>query len=610
MLKHGVPEQAVILKMQMEHISPNDQELVLKSKSEELSLFPVTPAPFISAPVTFHNDDNNNNNNYKSKVITETAKDTLKAIPAPPSTLRQETQRASEKFRIDESDRHTPKIIEKEVIVEKIVYRENEEKIQELKKELEETRKLYTSFEKLYREESDKRHTLEERNPRVIEKEVIVEKPIVVEKIIYVENEHKILALQHELEETKRLYQEENDRRAMVNDEKINLLKSQLEETHKHMLEASKESKLVIELLMKHGAMAVNGALAINAKNKDIKNNDKINSVLELQMNDMKEELARTQADRAEILKLLEVIAFSPVDTKMVLDSYLSKYSQLKGILDPATYERQLNSTFGSQELQDAHKRFYSPNHQQPKTPNTNQNKTQNNSTVSIASPQNSTTDDMDSGKWNMTNDINNENIESSRNISPIKPHTLKEILIRDQYDLTKKYIQHGTIQAQASQKLARNNIALEALEMKQVLTDISKKVKKDFDNSLTVNDWVEHIDPKTRRRYYYSKSRGKSTWNLPLEYSLSKSTTPTRFNRSLQSNRSSSPKIDSRSPSPRNASRSTSPNDSSFLHKYNQVEALPPPKKWQTATDLTSGKTYYYCKDTNESTWRKPAGF
>jgi hypothetical protein len=607
MLKHGVPEQAVILKMQMEHISPNDQELVLKSKSEELSLIPVKPAPLISAPVTFHNDNNN-----MSKIISETAIDNLKAIPAPPSTLRQETRRTSEQFRIDESDRYTPKVIEKEVIVEKIVYRENEEKIQELKKELEEARKLYTSFEKLYQEESDRRHALEERKPRVIEKEVIVEKPIVVEKIIYVENEHKILALQHELEETKRLYQEENDRRAMVSDEKVNLLKSQLEETHKHMLEASKESKLVIELLMKHGAMAVNGALAINAKNKDTKNNDKINSVLELQMNDMKEELARTQADRAEILKLLEVIAFSPVDTKMVLDSYLSKYSQLTGILDPATYERQLNSTFGSQELQDVHKRFYSPNHQQPKTPNTNQNKTQNTSTVSIASPQNSTIDDMDSGKWNMTNDINNENVESSRNISPIKPHTLKEILIRDQYDLTKKYIQHGTIQAQASQKLARNNIALEALEMKQVLTDISKKVKKDFDNSLTVNDWVEHIDPKTRRKYYYSKSRGKSTWNLPLEYSLSKSTTPTRFNRSLQSNRSSSPKIDSRSPSPRNASRSTSPNDSnsSFLHKYNQVDALPPPKKWQTATDLTSGKTYYYCKDTNESTWRKPAGF
>ena len=187
---------------------------------------------------------------------------------------------------------------------------------------------------------------------------------------------------------------------------------------------------------------------------------------------------------------------------------------------------------------------------------------------------------------------MNYENLDVVVN-SPIQPHTLKEVILRDQYDLTKTYIKHGTIQAQASQKLARNNIALEAIEMKQLLTEISKKVKKDLDSSPSLNDWVEHIDPKTRRKYYYSKSRKKSQWNIPLEYSLSKT-----------SSRPSTP-LGGRSNSPRHSS----PSDGNFRQRYqSQIEQpLPPPKKWMKAIDSTSGRVYYYCKETKESCWKKP---
>lgn len=29
-------------------------------------------------------------------------------------------------------------------------------------------------------------------------------------------------------------------------------------------------------------------------------------------------------------------------------------------------------------------------------------------------------------------------------------------------------------------------------------------------------DDWVEYADQKTKRKYYYSASRKKSTWSLP----------------------------------------------------------------------------------------------
>lgn len=121
-------------------------------------------------------------------------------------------------------------------------------------------------------------------------------------------------------------------------------------------------------------------------------------------------------------------------------------------------------------------------------------------------------------------------------------PNSTEEVLA-DQYNLVKKFYEHQKSQQKISEKIKQANLSLQEQiteqEMREVVkrtvspprptsssrskprADASKSTKADTPTPAlptSVLDWVECLDPRSQRRYYYSASLKKSTWVKPPE--------------------------------------------------------------------------------------------
>jgi hypothetical protein len=166
------------------------------------------------------------------------------------------------------------------------------------------------------------------------------------------------------------------------------------------------------------------------------------------------------------------------------------------------------------------------------------------------------------------------------------------------------------------------------------------------------VDDWVTCIDPKTQRKYYYSKSRKVSSWTLPTDSSVSaasprSSSSPlpgrSRTGTGTGDSRSSTPNSSrpnsrergypQRAPSPTGSLTSTSSSQhtaNTMTRERSNSSSLPIGGGWFEATDPQSGRTYWFNRllipfppspnpllylidahsgnrTTKQSTWKKP---
>lgn len=113
--------------------------------------------------------------------------------------------------------------------------------------------------------------------------------------------------------------------------------------------------------------------------------------------------------------------------------------------------------------------------------------------------------------------------------------------ILQQQFNIAKRLIETKRSQARLEGKLAETNLLLmqtashssstekDAIpapkspkQMSRTSTPVSSRNRKNqhaiADND-TIVDWIECIDPKSGRKYYYSPTLGKSTWSRPVTY-------------------------------------------------------------------------------------------
>jgi hypothetical protein len=86
--------------------------------------------------------------------------------------------------------------------------------------------------------------------------------------------------------------------------------------------------------------------------------------------------------------------------------------------------------------------------------------------------------------------------------------------MLEEQYKLAKKYLGHGLEQAKLSQKMAELKLKANTRRVSEHAADAIASV----DYQVRDNDWTECYDPRTKRKYYYSKSRKTSSWVKPQQ--------------------------------------------------------------------------------------------
>lgn len=205
------------------------------------------------------------------------------------------------------------------------------------------------------------------------------------------------------------------------------------------------------------------------------------------------------------------------------------------------------------------------------------------------------------SGSASLNSRRNNSLETSSRNSSPLVSNSNDFDSLDKKYQFAKNYFNrqsptpdHQSVGSKGSAK------------------DTPKKVGDPRD------DWVEYTDPKTKKKYYYSASRKKSTWVAPPSYSVM--ATPQSLDVAPKSqfnhNRSVSPGFYKQQTSNASSIRSASPansidnNQTNIRERANSAGSVGSNRSkspWVCATDPKSGKNYWYNRLTKESTWKKP---
>lgn len=217
---------------------------------------------------------------------------------------------------------------------------------------------------------------------------------------------------------------------------------------------------------------------------------------------------------------------------------------------------------------------------------------------------------------------------------APLSP---SESILNDQYQLARKLHAHQLSQSKITSKM---NLNLHQLQMDHInsKSDAAPPASRSSSPSPSgggaVDDWQECLDPRSQRTYYYSATLKKSTWTAPSSSSSSLDPPLLRSNSSStigSSSRSSSPysvstvasqspqlrpsKYSSPSPSvsdrvgssSRSGSRSSRISSRSSSRSRGQGQDGSGYSVWETATDPKSKRQYYFNKETNVSTWRRP---
>lgn len=138
--------------------------------------------------------------------------------------------------------------------------------------------------------------------------------------------------------------------------------------------------------------------------------------------------------------------------------------------------------------------------------------------------------------------------------------------LLSEQYELAKKFYQHQRSQFKISEKIARSNLSLQEQQTDRAIKVTQQRVRnsppkrpptaekgiaKEMEGRLqrlmsssrgstngddrqdsiqqgpapsSTNDWVECLDPRSRKKYYYNAKLKKSTWVQPAELAKEKS--------------------------------------------------------------------------------------
>mmetsp|Transcript_20286 Transcript_20286/g.29117 ORF Transcript_20286/g.29117 Transcript_20286/m.29117 type:complete len:852 (-) Transcript_20286:95-2650(-) len=215
---------------------------------------------------------------------------------------------------------------------------------------------------------------------------------------------------------------------------------------------------------------------------------------------------------------------------------------------------------------------------------------------------------------------------------SPSPSNSFEEL--DSQYRKVKKVLERSTSNARSSYDNTRNQLNDRVQEFEQ---EKIKAVKRTVTGSPQrealhgEDDWIACVDPKTKKTYYYSKSRRKSTWTPPVASStgeifswspptstvLTWSPVPTGSRASTPTgSRSSTPTGGSR-PSSRNGRVKFAPNSATRQYQRSQspAESTSSQKttgsltsQWQEAVDPKSGRTYWFNRSTRKSTWKRPA--
>lgn len=221
--------------------------------------------------------------------------------------------------------------------------------------------------------------------------------------------------------------------------------------------------------------------------------------------------------------------------------------------------------------------------------------------------------------------------------------------IMKKQFDLTKKIIETKRSQAKLEGKLATANLLLlqtnivNSSSVADIDTNMpsqrseiqSRTSSPSINGRLDKNsaraaepkndqalDWVECVDPKSQRKYYYSPSLRKSTWTRPKTISSNSMDSQDDIE-DIEKNKRRPLHARDASPTPSlqsiRSSTSVTSQQSSTASLFSQRSKQTRPSsaaaslvtdssEWIAAIDPKTNRKYWFNRKTKISTWRKPA--
>lgn len=94
--------------------------------------------------------------------------------------------------------------------------------------------------------------------------------------------------------------------------------------------------------------------------------------------------------------------------------------------------------------------------------------------------------------------------------------------MMKDQYEMAKKYLETRNAQVKLSNDIANQNLALQEWNTAKAIGETlgresDQREQSDRHNADSgATDWITCFDPRSQRKYYYSASLKKSTWVKP----------------------------------------------------------------------------------------------
>lgn len=194
--------------------------------------------------------------------------------------------------------------------------------------------------------------------------------------------------------------------------------------------------------------------------------------------------------------------------------------------------------------------------------------------------------------------------------------------ILQQQFNIAKKIIETKRSQARLEGKLAETNLLLmqttnhsNSTEKEDIpaskfpkqlsrtsspVSNRNKKTQHAIADNDSIVDWIECIDPKSGRKYYYSPTLGKSTWSRPVTYTekfdVGHDDGLVQSQRRVTSLRDASPASIRSTASVSSASSSTS----LFSQRSKNVRAASPALAgdsgdWIAAIDPKTNRRYWY---------------
>lgn len=185
----------------------------------------------------------------------------------------------------------------------------------------------------------------------------------------------------------------------------------------------------------------------------------------------------------------------------------------------------------------------------------------------------------------------------SGRSSSPASSITSADV--ERQYFSTRQRIDQSTQQSKSSQMHGLKKIdhasRESSLERQKALSKGPVLDSPRQKNLESATDWVVCVDPKSQRKYYYSRTLNKSTWTAPANLSSNNVVNaPTRNSSNGRARPTARAEMSSG-----NSYRSSSPAGSTTSSRGSVL--------WKPAKDPKTGRTYWFNRKTRETTWKNP---